>query len=228
MLRLTWQVVITYTSTSSSSKASDLVSRIQSLGNGSDAVSVQADLKLLDSPAKIVKATVDAFGPKIDVLVNNAGVQIGKPLKDITPDNYSFIYDVNVRAVIFMTQAVLPHLRSPGRIINVSSVGAREGFTPMSLYISSKSALEGLTRSWAHELGDDGTTVNAIAPGPVQSDMLDEIPKDILDIQKVQTAVQKRVGTSEEIANTVSWLADETTSWVSGQVINLSGGCSMY
>ncbi|KAL9105401.1 MAG: hypothetical protein Q9227_009419 [Pyrenula ochraceoflavens] len=222
------KVVITYTSPSSSSKASDLISQIRSLNNGSAAIAVQADLKLLDSPSKIVKATTDAFGPKIDILVNNAGVEQANSLKDITPEDYSSVYDLNVRGVIFMTQAVLPHLRAPARIINTSSVGARQGFPHFSLYVSSKAALEGLTRVWADELGGDGTTVNAVAPGPVQSDMLDNLPKELIDIQKKQTAVQRRVGTSEEVASTVGWLAEGTSSWVSGQTINLSGGYSMY
>lgn len=88
--------------------------------------------------------------------------------------------------------------------------------------------MEGLTRSWAGELGVDGTTVNAVAPGPVQSEMLDTIPKEIVEMQKANTPVGKRVGTSKEISDVVSWLASEESSWVSGQVINASGGWTMY
>jgi len=155
-------------------------------------------------------------------------VQITKSLAEITAQDYEAIYNVNLRGVILMTQAVLPHLKPRSRIINISSVGGRAGFANLSLYTSSKAALEGLTRSWAAELGANGTTVNAVAPGPVQSEMLDSIPKEIVDMQKANTPVEKRVGTSEEVANVVSWLAASDASWVSGQVINVSGGWTMY
>lgn len=96
------------------------------------------------------------------------------------------------------------------------------------MYCSSKAALEGLTRCWAAELGLYGTTVNAVAPGPVESDMLANIPKEIVQRQKDATPVQKRVGTPREITEVVVWLAGEHSSWVSGQVVNASGGWTMY
>jgi 3-oxoacyl-[acyl-carrier protein] reductase len=114
------------------------------------------------------------------------------------------------------------------RIINISSVGARSGFAELSLYTSSKAALEGLTRSWAGELGGNGTTVNAVAPGPVKSAMLDSIPEAIVKAQMDGTPVEKRVGEPREISSVVSWLAGEESGWVSGQVLNASGGWSMY
>ncbi len=182
----------------------------------------------LDAPEAMIKATLNAFGPQIDILVNNAAVQVTRNLSDITLDDYSAVYEPNVRGVIFLTQAVLPHLRAPGRIINISSVGARAGFAALSLYVSSKGALEAMTRAWATELGKDGTTVNAVAPGPVQSEMLESIPPEIVKRQKESTPVEGRVGTPQEVADVVSWLASPEASWVSGQVINVSGGWSMY
>lgn len=155
-------------------------------------------------------------------------MQITKSLAEITLEDYQSVYDVNVRGVILMTQAVLPHLRPKSRVINISSVGGRAGFGELSLYTSSKAALEGFTRSWARELGKDGTTVNAVAPGPVKSEMLDSIPEEIVRMQMENTPVEKRVGSSEEVAKVVSWLAGEESSWVSGQVVNVSGGWSMY
>ena len=127
-----------------------------------------------------------------------------------------------------MTQSVLPHLRAPGRIINNSSVGGRAGFAELSLYTSSKAGLEGLTRSWAAELGKDGTTANAVAPRPVQSEMLDSIPEDIKESQKKGTPMQQRFGVPQEICDVVSWLAGSESGWVSGQTINASGGWKVY
>ena len=88
--------------------------------------------------------------------------------------------------------------------------------------------MEGLTRCWAAELGKNGTTVNAVNPGPVQSEMLDNIPKDIVEMQKAQTPLQNRVGTVEEVAAVVCWLAGDDSRWVTGQTINVSGGWTMY
>lgn len=110
------------------------------------------------------------------------------------------------------------------RIINISSVGGRAGFPNLSLYTSSKAALEGLSRSWAAELRAAGTTVNTVAPGPVQSEMLDFIPEEIVQMQKASTPVEKLVGTPYEVSNVVYWLASEESAWVSGQTISVSGG----
>jgi 3-oxoacyl-[acyl-carrier protein] reductase len=164
----------------------------------------------------------------IDILVNNAGVELVKLLGDITPEDFASVYDINVRGALLMTQAVLPYLPPKGRIINIGSVGGRAGFASLGLYCSSKAALEGLTRCWAAELGKNGTTVNTVNPGPVQSEMLDNIPKDIVEAQKKATPIENRVGTVEEVARVVCWLAGEDASWVTGQTISASGGWAMY
>ena len=205
-----------------------LVDQIHAFGNGSLAVKIQADLREPFSSKHIVDETIKAFGGSIDILVNNAGAEVVKPLSDVSVEDFSFVYDLNVRGPMLMTQAVLPHLRAPGRIINISSVGARYGFKELSLYCSSKSALEGLTRCWAAELGAAGHTVNAVNPGPVQTQLLDKIPKDYIAMQKAQTPVENRLGTVDDIAQIVAWLASEGSRWISGQVLSASGGWAMY
>jgi len=171
---------------------------------------------------------IDGKEMKIDILVNNAGTELVKGLGDITPEDFSKVYDLNVRGALLMTQAVLPYLPPRGRIVNISSVGSRSGFANLGLYCSSKAALEGLTRCWAAELGKNGVTVNALNPGPVQSEMLDNIPKDIVQRQKDSTPIENRVGTVEEVAMIVAWLAGEESRWVTGQTISASGGWAMY
>ena len=110
---------------------------------------------------------------------------------------------------------MLPHLRAPGRIINISSVGAREGYPGTGTYAASKAALEGFTRSWAVELGKNGTTVNAVNPGPVKSEMLDQVDPKTVEAQRQKTPIENRVGTAEEVAEIVAFLAEPRSSWVS-------------
>lgn len=207
--------------------AKEVGSKIEALGNGSASTIVQADLKQLDAPAKIVSATREAFGDKIDILVNNAGVLFNKPVVEVTAEDYAAMFDINVRAAVLLTGAVVPHLRAPGRIVNMSSVGGRHCFANLSLYAGSKAAIEGITRSLAHELGGAGHTVNAVAPGPVESEMLTDVPKEIVEGQMKQTAVEQRIGTVDDVARIVAWLCGEDAKWVSGQTISASGGFLM-
>ena len=220
-------MALVYTSPKSGRLAEEVASKIKALGNGSDSTIIQADLKQLDAPSKIVAATREAFGDQIDILVNNAGVLMNKPVRETTAEDYAAIFDVNVRAALLLTGAVVPHLRAPGRIINMSSIGARTCFANLSLYAGSKAAIEGITRSLAQELGGAGHTVNAVAPGPVESDMLGDVPKEIVEDQLKQTAVERRVGTVDDISRVVAWLCGEDAKWVSGQTISASGGFLM-
>ncbi|KAG8529525.1 uncharacterized protein KY384_006162 [Bacidia gigantensis] len=194
------KVVITFTSPNSEKGVDEIIEHISALKNGSKAIKVKADLRDLDAPEQIVKETCRAFGDSIDILVNNAGYQVTKTLAENTPEDYAATFGLNVRAVILLSKAVLLHLRSPGRIINMSSVGARAGFAELSLYCSSKAALEGLTRSLAAELGPAGHTVNAVNPGPVPTDLLSGVPQQIIDFQKSTTPMQYRLGTPDDVA----------------------------
>jgi len=226
-------VIIIYTSQRSGPLADEIVSRITSLEHKPLATSIRGDLSSIDVPTRVVDQALawlkSAGRPKIiDILVNNAGVEVVKALGTITPEDFARVYDLNVRGALLMTQAVLPYLPAGGRIINISSVGSRSGFKELGLYCSSKAALEGLTRCWAAELGKNGTTVNAVNPGPVQSEMLDNIPKDIVNAQKAATPIENRVGTVEEVAMVVCWLASAESRWVTGQTISASGGWAMY
>ena len=221
------KITITFTSDSSAAAVDKLVAKIQKLQNGSEAIGVKADLRQIEAPEKIVQATRTAFGDHIDILVNNAACEVHKTLSEISVEDFSYIYNLNVRAVVLMSQAVLPYLRSPGRIINLGSVGARGGYVGYSLYASSKAAIEGLTRCYAAELGPEGHTVNAVHPGPVQTDMLDGISPEIVEQQK-KTTPANRLGTTDDIAQIVGFLAEEGSRWVTGQTISASGGYAMY
>lgn len=190
---------------------------------------MQADLGQLEAPKQFVDELLrwSSGDLKVDILVNNAGTLVMRSLSEVTVEDYEYVNNVNIRGTLFLTQAILPYLQPKGRIINMSSVGARDKQPGGSLYCVSKTAIEGLTRTWATELGSNGTTVNAVSPGPVQSDMLDKVPKSIMEMQLERTPVERRIGSIEEIANIVAMVASPAASWISGQCINASGGYQM-
>jgi len=199
-------------------------------GDKPNTIKIRADLRDPSSPQAIVDAVTTAFGPRIDILVNNAGINKHTPLGQITTDDFSEIFDTNVRALVLMTQAIIPHLSDRNaRIINIGSTAARVGVPEISLYSASKLAVESLTRSWAAELGDRGVTVNTVAPGSTQSDLLDaSTNSDDVVSEAQRTPVERRVGRPDDIAQVVAWLASEDSRWISGQCICASGGYRMY
>jgi 3-oxoacyl-[acyl-carrier protein] reductase len=224
-------VILTYTSSKSDSLVKALELDIQSLPHEPQILCVRTDLRSLEAPDEILRAlkswrVEDKI--KVDILVNNAGTERNKKLGNILPGDFEAVYNLNVRGPLLLTQALLPYMPPASRIINIGSVGARAGFASLGLYCSSKAALEGLTRCWAAEFGHNGTTVNCVNPGPVQSDMLDNIPKDIVEGQKRGTPVENRLGTKEEVADVVAWLAGPDSRWVTGQSLSVSGGWAMY
>ncbi|KAF3061481.1 3-oxoacyl-[acyl-carrier-protein] reductase FabG [Daldinia childiae] len=223
-------VILTYVSKSSEDLVKEICRTIESFPHKPRTHACRVDLSTLEGPEILISDLLvwSERNLKIDILVNNAGVENANTLAELTVDDYNAVYNLNVRGPLLLTQAVLPYLNSHGRIINIGSVASRGGFKKFCLYGSSKAALEGLTRTWAHELGGNGTTVNCVNPGPVQSDMLDNIPKDLVELQRTQTAVENRIGTVSEVANIVASLAGKDGGWITGQTICASGGYAMY
>ncbi|KAF2201082.1 dehydrogenase [Delitschia confertaspora ATCC 74209] len=225
-------VCLTYVSEKSTPAVQELAAKISALSHKPHTYICRGDLSTIDGPQQIITQLLEATGTPgalaIHILVNNAGCEKVVSLDKLTVDDYTQVFDLNVRGTILMTQAVLPYLQPKGRIINISSVGSRAAFANLSLYCASKAAIEGLTRSWAMELGHNGTTVNSVNPGPVQTELLENIPKEIIEMQKGLTAVERRLGMPKEVADIVSWLAGVESAWVSGQCISASGGYAMY
>ena len=226
------QVVVTYTSESSEKSIDGLFAELKHLTKDETlrAIKVRADLRDANSPGRIVEASTMAFGPRINILVNNAGINKPTPIETLTQQDFSDMFDTNVRAAVFMTQAVIPYLAPQNaRIINIGSTAGRVGVPGISLYTSSKLAIEALTRSWAAELGDKGVTVNTVAPGSTQSDLLtSSADASGLAFEAEQTPVERRIGTPNDIAQVVAWLASDDSKWITGQCICASGGYRMY
>jgi 3-oxoacyl-[acyl-carrier protein] reductase len=163
---------------------------------------------------------------RLDVLVNNAGVWGPTPLGSTPVERLETMLDVNVKAVFWLTQALLPRLRDGARIINVSSLAARIGRAGgRSLYGASKAAVDAFTRNWALELAPRKIRVNAVAPGYIDTDMTAE---HFSDPRVLQHAVDRqpfgRLGHADEVAEVVLFLCSPASNWITGESVNVSGG----
>lgn len=186
-----------------------------------------ADVSKLDQCEAMIKAVKDSFG-SIDVLVNNAGITRDGLLARMSEEQYDLVIAVNQKSVFNMMKSVTPVMmkQRSGRIINMSSVAGVHGNAGQFNYSASKAAIIGMTKSASKELGSRNINVNAIAPGfiktPMTDALTDEQKKAIFDVISM-----RRYGEVEEIAGVVSFLAGKDSSYVTGQVIEISGGLSM-
>lgn len=221
-------------SESSDTQAEELASRIRSLPHSPSVLKIRVDIASRTGPNEIVeklKAWREPSALVIDILINNAGIAPPAALGDITADHFSSIISTNLQGPLLMIQAAAPHLAKPARIINISSLAARQSFRGLTVYAASKAGLEAVTRHLALELGGDGTTVNCVTPGAVESELLRETDKKIPGIiDKIceNTPLQNRVGTPEEFADVVAWLCRAEAGWMTGQTISATGGQAMY
>lgn len=180
-----------------------------------------------------VAAASTATG-RVDILVNNAGGvlnQVGRPLEDVTPEQWQSIFDVNVTGAFYCAQAVAPGMKAAraGRIINISSgAGLGISLTGIQAYASAKAAQIGLTRQLAHELGPWGITVNSIAPGFVRSNAATERQWESYGPAGQRALIDgialKRLGTIEDIVHGVLFFASQEANWITGQVLAIDGG----
>jgi 3-oxoacyl-[acyl-carrier protein] reductase len=186
---------------------------------------------------KQVEAFVGSVG-RVDILVNNAGGvvgQVGRPLEDVSEEDWRAVVDANLTSTFLCTRAVAPGMKEVGygRIVNISSGAGRSvSLTGIQAYASAKAGQIGFTRQTAHELGPHGITVNSIAPGFVLSN-----PTSIAQYESygeegqrrlVDGIATRRLGTAEDIAYGVLFFVSQEASWVTGQVISIDGGHSIF
>lgn len=207
----------------SSDAASDAVNEASE--KGADAVAIRADVSDSAEVDRMVDEAATELGG-LDAVVNNAGVVRPDLVTDITDAQWSEVVETNLSGAFYTARAAVPHLRDGGDIVNVSSIGGTGG-TVDAGYAASKSGLHGLTRAFARELGADGVQVNAVAPGPVETRLNDEIVEHLEDVdfrghENVDTHLPTYACEPAEIAKTVEYILEN--EFIQGEIINVNGG----
>jgi acetoacetyl-CoA reductase len=176
---------------------------------------------------RVVTEVLARFG-RIDFLVNNAGITVDKTVRKMTVDDWRNVLDVNLFGAFCMTKAVLEHMieRGSGRIVNISSVIGETGNVGQANYAASKAGLFGLTKSLALEMARRGITVNVVAPGFIATEMVAQMPQNVLDAV-VEKIPQRRLGRPDEVARVVQFLLEDESSYITGAVYTINGGLDM-
>lgn len=184
----------------------------------------KADISNRFEANSLVNYCIGKFG-KIDVLINNAGISQSKLFTEITDDDWNNMMGINLNGIFYTTQKSLQYMlpECSGKIINISSIWGISGGSYEVHYSASKAAVIGLTKALAKELGPSNIQVNCIAPGVIQTDMLNDIDDDILNTLKEETPLM-RLGTPEDIAHCALFLASDKSNFITGQIISPNGG----
>ena len=187
----------------------------------------KADVSRSDEAVSLVERVTKDFG-RIDVLINNAGITIDKTMKNMSPEHWDKVIGVDLSSVFYCSRAVIGQMleRGYGRIVNISSVVGQKGNFGQTNYAAAKAGIIGFTKALALETAKKGITVNAIAPGFVKTAMTDRIPKDVMD-KIVDSIPVGRLADPSEIARAIVFLADEKSSYITGQVMGINGGFYM-
>ncbi|MCY7779807.1 SDR family oxidoreductase [Bacillus haynesii] len=213
------KVAVNYSS--SALKAESVVREIKQ--NGGEAAAVQADLSTVAGVEALFKQTIEAFG-KVDILINNAGVSIFKAIQDVTEDDFDRQFNLNVKGTYFACKQAMIYMEEKGRIINFSTSVAGQMFPTYSVYAGTKGAVEQFTRQLAKEFAAKQITINAVAPGPVNTELFTE-GKTEQQIEGLKKLIALgRIGEPEDIANVIGFLVSEQSQWITGQTIRVNGG----
>lgn len=217
------KVVVNYRN--SITQVEELITAIKNAGG--DAFAVRADISREEEAKGLINAAVEHYG-RVDVLVNNAGITRDNLLMRMTEEEFDSVMDTNLKGTFFCLKhaATVMLKQRSGKIINISSVVGITGNVGQVNYAASKAGVIGMTKSAARELASRGITVNAVAPGFIQTDMT-EVLSDKVKEATLANIPLKRYGTAREIAGAVSFLASEAANYITGQVLQVDGGMVM-
>jgi NAD(P)-dependent dehydrogenase (short-subunit alcohol dehydrogenase family) len=194
---------------------------------GSDAEFIKADVRREDDVRVMIDKTVARFG-RLDVAVNNAGTEgTPGPVTEQSPESYAAVFDTNVLGVLLCMKHELRVMQAQGfgNVVNISSTMGSRGAANASLYVASKHAVEGLTKSGALEASAFGVRVNAIAPGPIETAMLDRFTGSSERKAGMLAGIPlRRAGKPEELADAILFVASDKASFITGQIISVNGG----
>ena len=199
---------------------------VESIGN--ESIGVKTDVKNLGDLDNLFNETNSKFG-KIDILFVNAGIAKFAPLADSDEALFDEIVNINFKGSYFTVKNALPHLNDGASIIFTTTVAAKKGMAGASIYAASKSAIHALTKIFAAELVGRGIRVNAVSPGPIETPIFDRMgaPEEAKKEMKAGIAAgvpMKRMGTAEEVAKTVAFLASDDSSYITGVDLDVDGG----
>jgi 3-oxoacyl-[acyl-carrier protein] reductase len=195
----------------------------QIIGNGGDAIALQADVSKSEEVKSLFDAAIAHYG-KIDVLVNNAGIMITKLIKDTTDEDFTRQFDINVRGTFNTMREASTRLADKGSIINFSTSVNRIMLPTYGTYVATKAAVEQLTRVFSKEVGARGINVNSVSPGPTNTELFTKgKPQEVID-RLASLSAFNRIGEPEDIAKIVVFLASDEAKWISAQNIGANGG----
>src|SRR5215210_1321840 len=213
------KVVVNYSR--SKEPAEELVNQISE--SGGEAIAVQADVSDAEQAQKLIDEAMEKFN-RVDVLINNAGINIDRTLKKLSVEDWDQVIQVDLNSAFYTVHAVLPHMteQGGGKIINMSSFVGEAGNIGQANYSAAKAGLLGFTKTAAQELARNGITVNAICPGFIETDMVANIPEEAQQKLRKQVPLG-RFGKPEEVARAVRYLIEDG-DYITGQSIDINGG----
>ena len=218
-----YTVVINYAS--NDAKAQEVLDLIKA--NGGDGMLYKANVSNYDEVKQMVKTVFDTY-KQIDLLVNNAGIVRDEPLIGLNKENLDMCFDLNVKGYFYCAKEVALKMarKRSGVIVNMSSVSGTYSLPGQTVYSATKGAVNQFTKTLAKEMGSRGLRVNAVAPGFIETDMIESV--DEATMAKYLEAIPlRRRGKVEEVANLVAFLASDDASYITGQIITLDGGLSL-
>ncbi|MDQ0205782.1 acetoacetyl-CoA reductase [Alkalicoccobacillus murimartini] len=216
------KVVVNYHSDVESAKK--VVAEVKAAGG--EAIAVQADVSNSEDVLSLIEQTINHFG-QLDILVNNAGITKDKTFRKLSQDDWHQVINVNLNSVYNTISSALPHLleSDAGRIINISSIIGQTGGFGQTNYSAAKAGLIGYTKSLALELARKQVTVNAVCPGFIETEMVQEMPDKVRE-QIIASVPVQRLGQANEIARSVLFLCRDG-EYITGQQLNINGGLYM-